>query len=76
MRTGQTKRVSALESVLNVLIGYGVAVGSQIIIFPYFGINIPMSDNFVIGGYFTLISLARSFLVRRMFNYWHVKGVL
>lgn len=64
----QSRLHSALESAANVAIGYGVAVASQIAIFPLFGIHIPLADNLVIGGYFTLISLARSYLLRRWFN--------
>ena len=67
----QTKLQSFGESVLNILIGYGVAVASQIIIFPFFDINIPIADNFIIGFYFTIISLIRSYLIRRMFNRIH-----
>lgn len=64
----QSRLHSALESAANVAIGYGVAVASQLAIFPLFGIHIPLADNLVIGGYFTLISLARSYLLRRWFN--------
>lgn len=64
----QSRLHSALESAANVAIGYGVAVASQLAIFPLFGIHIALADNLVIGGYFTLISLARSYLLRRWFN--------
>ena len=64
----QSRAMSALESAANVAIGYGVAVASQVAIFPLFGVHLPLADNLVIGGYFTLISLARSYLVRRFFN--------
>ena len=64
----QLKRHSALESVVNVVVGYLVAVGSQIIIFPFFSISIPLSDNFTIGGWFTVISLCRSYVLRRIFT--------
>lgn len=66
----QDHKTSMLESVVNVAVGYGVAVGSQIVIFPLFGIHIPLSDNLVIGLFFTAISIVRSFLLRRAFN-WH-----
>lgn len=59
---------SAIESAANVAIGYGVAVASQIAILPLFGVRLPLSDNLLIGAYFTAISLARSYVVRRMFN--------
>lgn len=63
----QTRAMSAVESVVNVAIGYGVAVLSQIAIFPLFGVHLPLADNLAIGGYFTVISLARSYIVRRLF---------
>ena len=67
----QTRLGSLIESAANVAIGYGVAVASQLAIFPLFGIHIPLSDNLLIGAWFTVISLARSYIVRRTFNAWH-----
>lgn len=68
----QSRTQSAIESCLNVIIGYAVALASQLTIFPMFGINIPLSDNIAIGAWFTVISIIRSYAVRRMFNRWHV----
>ena len=67
----QSRAMSAVESVANVAIGYGVAVASQIAILPLFGVHLPLADNLVIGGYFTAISLVRSYAVRRLFNRLH-----
>ena len=64
----QTKIESLLESFTNILIGYFTALFSQFLIFPLFDINIPIQDNLLIGLYFTIISLIRSYLVRRYFN--------
>lgn len=64
----QTKRGSLIESVLNAALGYGIAVVSQLLIFPLFGIHIPFHDNLLIGVYFTGISLVRSYVIRRWFN--------
>lgn len=64
----QSRAMSAVESVANVAIGYGVAVASQIVILPLFGVHLPLADNLVIGAWFTVISLARSYVVRRAFN--------
>ena len=65
----QRRRHSLLESLVNVAIGYLVAVGSQIAIFPFFDIHIPLGDNFLIGLWFTVISIARSYAVRRWFTH-------
>ena len=64
----QTKFQSFVESLTNILIGYFTALFSQFLIFPLFNINIPIQDNLLIGLYFTLISLVRSYLIRRYFN--------
>lgn len=64
----QTRTQSAIESVINVLIGYVVAVISQMVIFPAFGIQVGLIDNLLIGCYFTVVSLVRSYFVRRFFN--------
>lgn len=64
----QTRTQSVIESVINVLIGYVVAVVSQMVIFPVFGIQVGLVDNLLIGCYFTIVSLVRSYFVRRFFN--------
>ena len=64
----QTKKQSLTEASANVAIGYTVAVFSQMIIFPMFGISMPVGDSLGIALCFTLISLARNYCVRRWFN--------
>lgn len=64
----QSKKGSLAEALMNIAIGYFVAVGSQILIFPFFGINIPVHDNLAIGLCFTVVSLIRSYVLRRIFN--------
>lgn len=70
----QTRLGSFGESCLNVAIGYGVALASQILVFPLFGINIPLASNVAIGAIFTVISIARSYVIRRAFNAWHARS--
>lgn len=67
----QTRTQSMIESVINVAIGYVVALGAQLLIFPLFSIHIPLGQNLAIGGIFTLVSIARSFILRRLFNRIH-----
>ena len=64
----QSKKMSLLESITNVCIGYLVALISQIIVFPFFGINVPIRDNLLIGFWFTVISIVRSYTLRRIYN--------
>lgn len=64
----QSRRLSLIEAATNVAVGYGVAVLAQIAIFPLFGIHASLSDNLLIGLLFTVVSLARSYCLRRIFN--------
>lgn len=64
----QSRTQSLIESLTNVFIGYCVAVGSQLLVFPMFDINVGIEDNLLIGAWFTVISIVRSYLVRRWFN--------
>lgn len=72
----QTRKTSLIESVVNVLVGYGVALLAQIIVFPWFGLQVSMQANLLIGGIFTVVSIARSFVLRRLFEALRVSGVL
>lgn len=64
----QSKKHSLIESFSNVAVGYFVALASQIIIFPFFDIHIPIHDNLLIGLWFTVISIIRSYIIRRFFT--------
>lgn len=61
--------MSLVESCVNVAVGYGVAVAAQVAIFPLFGIRVSLTDNMLIGVAFTLVSLGRSYALRRVFNW-------
>jgi len=64
----QSRRESLIESALNVLVGYVVAVGSQMFIFPLFGIEMTVGKSLGIAWCFTMVSLARHYCIRRFFN--------
>jgi len=64
----QSRTHSFIESICNVAVGYGVALLSQIVIFPFFNIHVPLSSNIKIGAWFTLISICRSYVLRRWFT--------
>lgn len=70
----QSKRHSFIEAVLNTAIGYFIAIATQMAVFPLFGIHIPLHEDLLIGLIFTVVSLVRSYALRRLFNRWHLKG--
>ena len=64
----QSRTMSAAESVANVLIGYGIALATQVVVFDALQISVSLEQNLCIGAVFTVVSLIRSYLLRRMFN--------
>lgn len=67
----QSRKRSALEAVANVAVGYGVAVATQAAVLPLFGVHLPITANLQIGALFTVVSLVRSYALRRLFNAWN-----
>ncbi len=72
----QTKKMSLIESFTNIAIGYFIACFSQMMIFPLFDIHIPIHQNFQIGLWFTLVSIIRSYTIRRIYNMKEKMGVV
>lgn len=64
----QSRLASAFEALTNVIVGYFVAVAANFAVLPFFGFDVSASDGFLIGLIFTIISLVRSYLLRRLFN--------
>ena len=60
--------MSMVEAAANVVIGYGIAVATQVVVFPIFGIHITLADDLAIGLVFLLVSLIRSYMLRRVFE--------
>ncbi len=67
-RAAQTCSASLLEAATNVLVGYLVALLSQQLVFPLFGIHTSLAQDSAIAAAFTLVSLLRSYLLRRVFE--------
>jgi len=73
----QTRLMSLIEAVANVLVGYGVAVIAQILVFPGFGLHTTLAQNLKMGLVFSEVSIIRSFALRRIFDSvagWQKKG--
>ena len=64
----QSRTMSLAESIANVLAGFGVAVAMQIAVFPLFGLRTSLAENLAMGAIFTVVSIARSYCLRRVFE--------
>ena len=66
----QSRAMSLVESVANVVVGYALAIATQIVVFPWFGISAGMGEHLAIGLAFVGVSLVRGYLLRRLFERW------
>ena len=64
----QSRTMSMIEALANVAVGYGVAVLTQIAVFPLFGLSVTLVQNLMMGGLFTVVSVIRSYALRRVFE--------
>jgi hypothetical protein len=65
----QTVKGSVAEAFANIAVGFGVNFTANWLILPLFGFNsLTLAANFEIGMLYTLISLVRSYVLRRWFN--------
>lgn len=64
----QSRRMSFVETITNVIVGYGIALATQSLVFPWFGFHPAIEANLLIGGVFTVTSLARGYFIRRVFE--------
>ena len=71
----QSRRMALVEAVANVVVGYGLAIVIQLLAFPVFGIHVTLGESLAIGSVFTVVSMARSYILRRLFERIRIGGV-
>jgi hypothetical protein len=64
----QSRLGSLIEALFNVAIGFGINFAANLVILPLFGYTPTLWDNFQIGMLYTVVSIARSYVIRRWFN--------
>lgn len=72
----QHRRHSLLESVLNTLSGFVITMIAQSFLYPLYNIQTTTATNLALASWFTLLSIARGYIWRRAFNYFHLRGLL
>lgn len=72
----QSKIMSFIESMINIVVGFGISCGAQALFLPLLGVPIPWDANIAFAVIMTVISLMRSFLLRRLFESLHIRRPL
>lgn len=70
----QSKLGSLVEAAVNMAIGFAIAFAAQNVIFPLYGIHVSSGEHAQITVLFTVVSLARSYALRRLFNKLHARA--
>ncbi|OSQ53895.1 hypothetical protein MCRY_21790 [Marivita cryptomonadis] len=70
----QSRAMSFVEAATNVVVGYVLAIVTQIVVFPWFGIEAALGEHLAIGLAFVGISLTRSYVLRRLFETIRMRG--
>ena len=69
----QSRAMSLVEVITNVVVGYGLAVTTQIVVFPWFGIETGLTEHLTIGLAFLVVSLVRGYALRRLFEAFRLR---
>lgn len=64
----QSRLHSVIEACTDALTSYAQAIAMQLIIFPWFGIHLPMGKNLLLAASFTSVSIIRKYIIRRFFT--------
>jgi hypothetical protein len=64
----QSRRRSLTEAVTNTAIGFALSWLTGLVAYPLLGIKVSNAQNAAVVVVFTLVSLARSYTLRRLFN--------
>lgn len=73
----QSKFMSMLETTLSTAAGFGLSLVLQIICLPWLtGAPISLHTNLVFAGIMTVASLVRGFVLRRIFEAFHIRRPL
>ena len=71
----QPKLESLFESILNVLVGFIISVIATLIVLPLFGFAVTGGQSIIISAVFTVVSIARSYFLRRLFERWRLRKI-
>lgn len=63
----QSRKMSIIEAVINTIFGYGISVATYAAVMPLLGYDTTLTENVVLVSVFSVISICRNYIVRRIF---------
>jgi len=59
---------SAWKALANLVVGWIVALATQLLVFPVMGLSVTVAQHLGVGAAFTIVSFLRSYCLRRLFE--------
>lgn len=66
----QKRKYSLIEAITNTTVGFVVSLVIQLIIYPVMDIPVRFDQNLIITSIFTVVSISRGYILRRIFNFF------
>lgn len=72
----QSKWASMAESMISTAVGFGISLVAQIVFLPMLGVSVTLSQNVTFAIIMTVISIARGYALRRVFEHFGIRTKL
>lgn len=72
----QSRRHSLAETISSTVVGYFLAIITQVIVYPMFEIEVKIHENMLIALIFTAVSIVRGYVFRRLWNAFEIRNIL
>lgn len=70
----QSKTASGVEVVINQIVGFCLSLLAGLYLYRYLNIEITLGENLAVTTVLVTLALFRSYLLRRLFNWWDISG--
>jgi branched-subunit amino acid transport protein len=68
MSMRQSRLMSLVEAMANVVVGLLIALATQLLVFPILGLQASLAQNFKLALVITGVSIVRGYALRRLFE--------
>lgn len=72
----QSRIMSLVEAIVSIIVGFGISVAAQAFFLPMLGLEISLEQNLKFALIMTAISIARQYVMRRVFEALHIRRPL
>ena len=71
----QTKRMSLIETFTSLIVGLVISYAMAYTVLPIWGFEANTGSATSVTFIYTIVSVIRSYVIRRSFNFWYVRSL-